>query len=52
VQDVYAAPSSLHWNVEFASVEVNAKLALVEFAALGGLLVIVVSGALASTVHV
>jgi hypothetical protein len=42
------APSRLHWNVEFASLEVNAKEALVDVDVAGGPDVIVVSGAVVS----
>jgi hypothetical protein len=52
VQAANAPASSLHWNVLLASVEVNEKLALVAFVGLTGPSVIVVSGAVASTVHV
>jgi hypothetical protein len=46
-----AAPSSRHSKVLPASFDVNAKLALVLFVAVGGLEVIVVVGFVASTVH-
>lgn len=52
-------PSRLHWKVEFASLEVNAKEALVDVVVAGGPEVIVVSGGVVSdgggvvpTVHV
>ncbi len=46
------APSRLHSKLEPASVDVKLKLAEVEFVAAGGADVIVVSGAVRSTVHV
>ena len=53
------APSRLHWNVELASLEVNAKEGLVDVDVAGGPDVIVVSGGVVSpaggvvpTVHV
>ena len=51
MQAANAAPSSEHWNVEPASDDVKLKLALVEFVEFGGLAVIVVSGAVVSTVQ-
>ncbi len=47
-----AAPSRLHWNVEPASLEVKLKLGPVTFEGLAGADVIVVCGAVRSTVHV
>ena len=41
-----------HWNEPPLSVEVNEKLALVEFVGFAGFAVIVVSGAVVSTVQV
>ena len=52
VQTAKAPPSSLHSKVEFASVEVKAKVAAVLFVGLAGLLLIVVSGGMLSTVQV
>jgi hypothetical protein len=52
VQAAKAAPSRLHWNVEPASLEVKLKLGPVTFDGLAGAEVIVVSGAVRSTVHV
>jgi hypothetical protein len=52
VQDAKAPPSSLHSNVEPASVEVNANAALVWLVGLAGALVMLVFGAVRSTVHV
>ena len=52
VQLAKAAPSRLHWNVEPVSVEVKERDALVELAGLDGDAVIVVFGAVVSTVHV
>ena len=46
-----AAVSMRHWNVEPASVEVNAKVGVVSLVG-SGPAVIVVSGAMVSTVHV
>jgi len=48
----YAPPSSLHSNVEPASVEVNANVAVVELTVPLGPLVIDVFGAVRSIVHV
>jgi hypothetical protein len=42
------APSRLHWNVEFASLEVNAKEAMVDVDVAGGPDVIDVSGGVVS----
>jgi hypothetical protein len=59
VQATRGAPFRLHWNVEFASLEVNEKEALVDVDDAGGPDVIVVSGGVVSptggvvaTVHV
>ena len=52
MQAVNAALSSEHWKVEPDFVEVKEKLALVESVGDGGSAVIVVSGAIVSTVHV
>ena len=49
VQAEYEAPSRLHWNVDPASLDVKLKLAEVEFVAVGGADVIVVSGGTSST---
>ena len=51
MQAAKAAPSSLHSKLEPASVEVKLKLAEVEFVGSEGPTVIVVSGAVRSTVH-
>jgi hypothetical protein len=52
VQVANASASSLHWNVEPASVEVKLKLAVVWFVGFAGPAVIVVFGAVRSTVQV
>ena len=59
MQATRGAPSRLHWNVEFASLEVNEKEPLVDVVVSGGPDVIVVSGGVVSpaggvvaTVHV
>ena len=46
------APSRLHWNVDPASLELKLKLGPVTFEGFAGADVIVVSGAVRSTVHV
>jgi hypothetical protein len=51
VQAVQLPVSSWHWKLE-VSVDVKAKLALVEVVGFNGVEVIVVSGAIESTVHV
>jgi hypothetical protein len=51
VQEVNAAPSRLHENVLFGSVDVKLKLAPVLVVGDTGLAVIVVSGGIRSTVH-
>ena len=51
VQAAKAAPSSEHWKVEPALLEVKLKLALVWFVVAGGLAVIVVSGGVRSMVQ-
>jgi hypothetical protein len=48
VQAVKVAPSSEHWKLEPASVEVNEKLALVDVVGFVGFAVIVVSGGVVS----
>ena len=52
VQALKPPPSSWHWNVEPASLELKPKLALVAFVGLAGPDVIDVSGAVVSIVHV
>jgi hypothetical protein len=52
VQLEYPPPSSWHWNVLPPSVEVNVKLAEVEFVGLVGPLATDVSGGVVSTAHV
>jgi len=48
---VKATPSSEHWKVEPLSVEAKPKLALADVVGFDGLELIVVSGAIESTVH-
>ena len=51
LHEVNAEPSRLHSKVLPSSLELKANVALVEFDATGGAEVIVVSGAIVSTVH-
>jgi hypothetical protein len=52
VQELKVAPSRLHSNLEFGSVEENEKLAALSLTVPERPEVIVVSGAVVSTVHV
>ena len=52
VQTPKAPLSTLHWNVELGSVELNANCGLATLERSAGLVSIVVSGGVRSTVHV